>query len=202
MRKEIGKLIADVWEDAALKARFKADPKAVLGEYGVPVPAGVTDIRVVENDVNTMNVVLPPLGRETEVVRPLEELPSQPSMDALIRHFVTKAGKDPAFRALALGDPPAALKQLGIVIPAGYVVKVLEDTASLRYFALPMAPSAELTAEQLEQVAGGRREHTAVKTQAVEAVVEATTVATTTEVAAEADVAALAEVAVVIGIVV
>ena len=28
------------WKDEALKARFMADPKAVLAEYDMPVPAG------------------------------------------------------------------------------------------------------------------------------------------------------------------
>ena len=42
----------------ALKARFMADPKAVLAEYDMPVPDGM-DVKVVENADNCVHITMP-----------------------------------------------------------------------------------------------------------------------------------------------
>ena len=62
-RKALAQVFAACWKDEALKARFLADPKAVLAEHGIDVPADV-DVRVVENSENRVHITLPasPLG--------------------------------------------------------------------------------------------------------------------------------------------
>ena len=54
----LAQLFAACWKDEALKARFIADPKAVLAEYGMPVPDGI-DVKVVENAENCVHITLP-----------------------------------------------------------------------------------------------------------------------------------------------
>ena len=49
---------AACWKDEALKGRFMSDPKAVLAEYGMPVPDGI-DVNVVENADNCVHITLP-----------------------------------------------------------------------------------------------------------------------------------------------
>ena len=58
-------LFAACRKDDALKARFMADPKAVLTEHGIDVPAGI-DVNVVENSDNTVHITMPkaPDGHE------------------------------------------------------------------------------------------------------------------------------------------
>ena len=51
-------LFAACWKDEALKARFMADPKAVLAEYDMPVPDGI-DVKVVENADDCVHITLP-----------------------------------------------------------------------------------------------------------------------------------------------
>ena len=51
-------LFAACRKDDALKARFMADPKAVLTEHGIDVPAGI-DVNVVENSDNTVHITMP-----------------------------------------------------------------------------------------------------------------------------------------------
>lgn len=46
--------------DLKLRDRFKAEPKAVLAEFGVCVRRGV-HIHVVENSEDTCNLILPPV---------------------------------------------------------------------------------------------------------------------------------------------
>ena len=54
----LAELFAACWKDEALKARFMADPKTVLAEYGVPVPDGI-DVKVVENADDCVHITLP-----------------------------------------------------------------------------------------------------------------------------------------------
>ena len=51
-------LFAACWKDEALKARFVADPKAVLAEYDMPVPDNL-DVKVVENADDCVHITLP-----------------------------------------------------------------------------------------------------------------------------------------------
>ncbi len=57
-RNKLAELFAACWKDEALKARFMADPKAVLAEHGMDVPANI-DVNVVENTDNTVHITMP-----------------------------------------------------------------------------------------------------------------------------------------------
>ena len=68
---------------------------------------------------------------------------------------LAKAWSDPSFKAQLLADPPAALATLGITVPPGMKVKVLEDTDSLTHFVLRAPPTGELSTADLRKVVGG-----------------------------------------------
>ena len=55
---QLASLFAACWKDEALKARFMADPKAVLAEYDMDVPDGM-DVKVVENADNCVHITMP-----------------------------------------------------------------------------------------------------------------------------------------------
>ena len=57
-RNQLAELFAACWKDEALKQRFMSDPKAVLAEYGMDVPAGL-DVKVVENADNCVHITMP-----------------------------------------------------------------------------------------------------------------------------------------------
>ena len=57
-RNALAQVFAACWKDEALKARFMADPKAVLAEHGMDVPANI-DVNVVENSDNTVHITMP-----------------------------------------------------------------------------------------------------------------------------------------------
>ena len=57
-RNAMAELFAACWKDDALKARFMADPKAVLAERGIDMPDNI-DVNVVENTDNTVHITLP-----------------------------------------------------------------------------------------------------------------------------------------------
>ena len=64
-RNQLAALFAACWKDEALKARFMADPKAVLAERGIDMPDNI-DVKVVENSDNTVHITMPmaPDGHE------------------------------------------------------------------------------------------------------------------------------------------
>jgi hypothetical protein len=64
-KNQLASLFAACWKDEALKARFMADPKAVLAEYDMPVPDGM-DVKVVENADDCVHITMPapPVGHE------------------------------------------------------------------------------------------------------------------------------------------
>ena len=57
-RNKLAALFAACWKDEALKARFMTDPKAVLAEHGIAVPANM-NVNVVENSDNTVHITMP-----------------------------------------------------------------------------------------------------------------------------------------------
>ena len=57
-RNALTDLFAACWKDDALKARFMADPKAVLAERGIDLPDNI-DVKVVENGDNTVHITMP-----------------------------------------------------------------------------------------------------------------------------------------------
>ena len=54
----LAELFTACWKDEALKARFMADPKAVLKEHGMDVPEGI-DVNVVQNADDCVHITLP-----------------------------------------------------------------------------------------------------------------------------------------------
>lgn len=70
---------------------------------------------------------------------------------------IKKALSDPKFKAELLKNPAAAVeKATGIKVPAGVVLKVVEDTASVVHLVLParVAPGS-LSDKDLGKVSGG-----------------------------------------------
>ena len=57
-RNALTDLFASCWKDDALKARFMADPKAVMAERGITVPDGM-NVTVVENNDKNVYITLP-----------------------------------------------------------------------------------------------------------------------------------------------
>jgi len=68
---------------------------------------------------------------------------------------VAKAWQDEAFKQRLLNDPHGVLQEHGLQVPAGRQVRVVENTDQVFHLVLPQRPDGELSAEQLDQAAGG-----------------------------------------------
>ena len=76
-----------------------------------------------------------------------------------INKILTKCWADANFKQQLLADPAAVLKAEGVEIPAGYTVRVLENTDKVINYVLPPNPNAELSDSELESVAGGKSDY-------------------------------------------
>lgn len=70
--------------------------------------------------------------------------------------LIAKTWGDEGLKRRLLANPASVLEEQGLEVPAGQTVHVVENTSQDLYLVLPPKPSEELSAEELEQVAGGR----------------------------------------------
>ena len=76
------------------------------------------------------------------------------TMNEMKAHIMTRATEDGEFRAKLIADPkPVISAELGVTIPEHFTIQVHEDSAATAHMVLPL--SAQLTEEDLAQVAGG-----------------------------------------------
>lgn len=79
----------------------------------------------------------------------------QEDVEGLRTRVISRAEADLEFRKRLLADARSALRELGIEVPPGFKVTVLESSATSHYLVLPPADGDELSDEDLEAVAGG-----------------------------------------------
>lgn len=80
---------------------------------------------------------------------------SQESQTALLEKIVKKAWENDTFKKSLIADPKAAIEaEFGVKVPADVELKVVEQTAKLKYIVMP-EKSGALSEEQLDSVAGG-----------------------------------------------
>jgi hypothetical protein len=73
---------------------------------------------------------------------------------------IERAQRDPGYRARLVADPSAAIEEeLGLKVPDGIEINVVEETPSAVTLVLPLqggdVPTAELGERELESVTGG-----------------------------------------------
>lgn len=81
---------------------------------------------------------------------------NQEVQNSQINSILAKCWTDESFKQRLLTDTDTALKAEGVEIPAGYTVRVLENTDKVINYILPPNPNAELSDSELETVAGGK----------------------------------------------
>ena len=69
--------------------------------------------------------------------------------------LIAKTWTDEDFKAKLKADPKAALKEVGIDVPESHTVHVHEAAPDEHHLILPPKPVGELSAEDLDKVAGG-----------------------------------------------
>ena len=74
-----------------------------------------------------------------------------------IQKAIARAWSDADYKQKLLDNPHEALAEVGVEIPAGKTVKVIENNADAHHIVLPEAPAEAggLAMEEMERLAGG-----------------------------------------------
>jgi len=118
-------VVARAWMDAEFKARLLADGTLAIRELGIEDGFQVGHLKVVENTADTHNLVVCTLCS----CYPMAILGIQPVWY-----------KKDAYRARAVREPRAVLREFGVDLPDGVAVRVWDSTAELRYLVMPQRP--------------------------------------------------------------
>jgi Nitrile hydratase, alpha chain len=167
------RIFAKAWKDPDFKNRLLADPATVLHEEGMTVPPG-TQIKAVENTdkVFYVNVPLKPTvkrplrfeeGENYSKARPqlLHDVPAVAHAIAETQVpwagsnwclFTHKVWCDSALRQRFLADPVRVMAEYDLPLPPDVEIRVVENTAGVRYLVLPAQPA---------EPSGGELEHQA-----------------------------------------
>jgi len=118
------RVVARAWTDPAFKSRLLANGTAACEELGIEMAA--TKLVVVESTPEVHNLVVCTLC--SCYPRMLLGLPPD-------------WYKSRAYRARAVREPRAVLREFGTELPDGVTVRVHDSTADMRYLVLPLRPA-------------------------------------------------------------
>src|SRR5687767_8152806 len=132
------KLVARAWVEPAFKARFIADPKAACAEMGIDATA-INEFVVLENTERVRHLVVctlcscyprPILGRPPDWYKSLN------------------------YRARAVAEPRAVMREFGQPVPDDVEVRVFDSSADIRYLVLPLRPrgTEHLSEDELREL--------------------------------------------------
>jgi nitrile hydratase subunit alpha len=120
------RVVARAWVDPGYRERLLADGTAAVRELGIE-GAELNTLVAVENGPGAHNLVVCTLC--SCYPWPLLGLPP-------------KWYKEPAYRARAVAEPRAVLREFGVELPAETEVRVWDSTSEVRYLVVPQRPSA------------------------------------------------------------
>lgn len=128
-------IVARAWVDPDFRARLLADGRATCEEFGVTFYDD-TGLIVLENTPKIHNLIVCTLC--SCYPRPVLGLPPD--------WYKLKP-----YRARAVKEPRAILREFGTVIPDDVTIRVNDSTAQVRYLVLPMRPEGTegMSVEQL-----------------------------------------------------
>ena len=131
-------VVARAWTDPEYKSRLLADGTAAIGEFGFLGAQGEHMV-VVENTPEVHNLVVCTLCS----CYPWPTLGLPPVWY-----------KSAPYRARAVIEPRAVLREFGVELPDDVEVRVWDSTAEIRYLVLPERPAGteSLTEEQLAEL--------------------------------------------------
>jgi nitrile hydratase subunit alpha len=136
------KIVARAWVDPAFKARLLKDANAAISEMKFPPGMSGAEgehLKIVENTSKVHNLI----------VCTLCSCYPWPTLGLPPYWF-----KDPTFRARAVREPRAVLKEFGLAIDPAVEIKVWDSSAQIRWSVLPERPAGTtgMTESQLAAI--------------------------------------------------
>lgn len=136
----MGRILARAWSNPDYMQQLQSDPRTALTELKIPVPRDM-QIVVLKNTAETTHLVLGAPRR----VEPLSEIYNIKRFGETYRdprlHPLNWVSHDPVHTARIKGHPLKALAEMGVEVPAGMTLVVVENTWSLIHLVLPPQPA-------------------------------------------------------------
>jgi nitrile hydratase subunit alpha len=136
------RVVAKAWVDPDYRERLLADGTAAVQELGIG-GLELNTLVALENTPDVHNLVVCTLC--SCYPWPLLGLPP-------------KWYKDPAYRARAVAEPRAVLREFGVELPDHTEIRVWDSTSEVRYLVVPMRPEGSEGASEEELAALVTRE--------------------------------------------
>jgi nitrile hydratase len=136
------KIVAKAWLDEGFKNRLLADTPSAIAELDFPTGMAGAEgehMKIVENTPAVHNLIVCTLCS----CYPWPTLGLPPYWY-----------KDPTFRARAVREPRAVLKEFGLDVPDSVEIRIWDSSAQIRWFVLPQRPAGTegLSEEQLAKL--------------------------------------------------
>lgn len=119
-----GRIVARAWTDPAFKKRLLASGSAAVKEFGIDM--GEVQLIVVENTPAVHNLVVCTLCS---------------CYPRLLLGLPPDWYKSKSYRARAVKEPRAVLREFGTIVPEQITLRVHDSNADMRYFVLPERPA-------------------------------------------------------------
>lgn len=133
----VAEIIARAWMDSAFKLELMHKPKEVFRNTGINIPDDV-DLQAHEDTFVDRHIVISDKPLDPRSV--ITELPEKPGFYQAYAYSYHRALEDAGFRADLTKDPTGTVRALGVPLPDGASVKVLEPHDKSLHFVLPVRP--------------------------------------------------------------
>ena len=144
MKKTEAEVIQAIWNDPEEHQAFLANPKKYLLEQGQEIPKD-TEVKAYEDTPSLRHFLLPSKGTQL------------PGEDEPFLQIAKRAMEDSEFKAELLKNPRTVAQEMGIAIPDGLEIKILDNKPDEINVIVPFnSASGELSDADLEAVAGGK----------------------------------------------
>jgi nitrile hydratase len=135
------KIVARAWTDPGFKKRLLSDTAAAIAELDFPAGMAGAEgehLKIVENTPRVHNLIVCTLCS----CYPWPTLGLPPYWY-----------KDPTFRARAVREPRAVLREFGVELPESIEIRVWDSSAQIRWFVLPERPAGTEALSEAELAA-------------------------------------------------
>ena len=150
MKKTEAEVIQAIWNDPEEHQAFLANPKKYLLEQGQEIPKD-TEVKAYEDTPSLRHFLLPSKGTQL------------PGEDEPFLQIAKRAMEDSEFKAELLKNPRTVAQEMGIAIPDGLEIKILDNKPDEINVIVPFnSASGELSDADLEAVAGGKPSNAAI----------------------------------------
>ena len=152
MHTHLSAIIVRAMKDPEFKEQLIKDPKQVLAQWNISIPAS-SEVTILQQSLEKVYLVLPHPG----VIDKLQSKKEGPKTYNPLESIIIRAVKDPKFKHELIKNSKKILeRECDIELPEHCKSEVVEETENKFYIVIPYAPNpGELSDKELAEIAAG-----------------------------------------------